>query len=249
MDNFTLYNTLNLSSLIYSKESEVKYPLLNKIHWINNKSSDTQGVIMEDAPNKKLYIAFRGTESEKDMLTDAKCFQKTVVIFGSECKVHDGFWKAYDSVKNEVNSIINNSKYNDYEIITCGHSLGGALAILCAINTPINCKVKTVAYGSPLVGDSKFVKVFNNRKIECIRLIHGNDVVPMVPNINYKHCGEQIRVDNDGNQIGYMNFWKRLIYWIKGKRKMDYDILSVDDHHMVNYVKAITKWLGKRTIA
>jgi hypothetical protein len=66
-----------------------------------------------------------------------------------------------------------------------------------------------------------------------------------MPKINYKHTGKEIRLDDNGNEISYFNLWKRLLYWIKGKQKFDLAIVSIKDHFMDNYIRAITLWLKK----
>jgi acetyl esterase/lipase len=220
---------------------------LQKLATLSDKKTDTQGAVLADHENLTLYIVFRGTEDWKDMLIDSRCNQFTVHIRGNECKVHNGFHQAYDSVQTIIESLPYHELKN-YTIVVCGHSLGGALATLCAaylnamrLDNPIN----VVTFGSPRCGNDKFANIFDATIVHHYRFIHDNDVVPMVPKVNYQHTKTEIRLDDDGNEISYMNLWKRILYWIKGKRKLDLEVVSVKDHFMDNYIRAVTKWLVK----
>lgn len=240
IDNNTILNALQLSSLVYEDEKNIIIAGLTKIKYIINEHTDTRGVIMADNVNKKLYIAFKGTSSKDNLITDLECIQNEVTVDGKKCKIHDGFYDAYKSIQNEI--VFN---YPDYDIITCGHSLGGALATICGIYIASD-KIYTVSFGSPRVGDSKFVKIFNSKVKEYYRFVHDNDVVPMVPKINYKHAGKQFRLDDAGNVISYINLWKRILYWIKSKKHFSFDLFSIKDHFMDNYIRVVALWVQKQ---
>jgi len=97
-------------------------------------------------------VSFRGTETNelKDILTDlkfAKCplsmammsqtrskVKPDKMLHRSDIKVHLGFRRAYDSVREPVLQILYDiTKWrSDWTVTTCGHSLGGALASICA---------------------------------------------------------------------------------------------------------------------
>lgn len=240
--NNEIINSSFLSSLVYNNDTLPYSKLgLQKIKVINNNSSGTYGIILADHINMMLYIVFRGTEDKKDFLIDLECIQETVVINGKQCGVHKGFWKAYTSIKDQIDST-NFEDFKGYEIITCGHSLGGALATICGSCLITTNKIYTITFGSPRVGNNKFCNAFNRNVSLYYRFIHNNDIVPQIPKINYNHAGKEIRLDDNGKEIPYYNLWNRLLYWIKGKRKLNLELVSLQDHFMNKYIHCISLW-------
>lgn len=91
-------------------------------------------------------------------------------------------------------------------VVCVGHSLGGALATLCAkwcrdVAFP-DATIGCVTIGSPRVGNIAFAEDFNNRVVDGLnyRVVNKCDVVPAVPNLlsypsfgsAYKHVGKPI---------------------------------------------------------
>jgi hypothetical protein len=69
-------------------------------------------------------------------------------------------------------------------IICTGHSLGGALATLCALWCTLTWPEASISchtFGSPLVGNSDFVSVWRQIIGHRIRAVHDNDIVPSIP--------------------------------------------------------------------
>lgn len=242
--NEEINHALSLSSLIYINSKACTSTGLKLVQIIYDKDTDTQGAVMADYINMKLYIVFRGTKGERDILTDIECLQEKTSIRNRDCSVHKGFLKAYKSVKSQIDTIAL-PEFENYDIITCGHSLGGALATICGADISTTNKIYTITFGSPRVGNTKFVSIFKDHVTLCYRFIHHNDIVPTMPRINYNHVDKQIRLDDNGKEISYMNIWKRLIYWIKGKQKLDLSLVSIKDHFMEKYIHTVTLWCNR----
>jgi hypothetical protein len=246
LTNFQITRAMNLSLLVYAGAEDSLG--LQRLVSLDDEKTDTHGAVLADHENKTLYIVFKGMKDWKNALICARANQFTIHIKGNECLVHNGFHQAYDSVQILIESL----PYHElvgYTIVTCGHSLGGALATLCAaylnamrLDNPIN----VVTFGCPRVGNNKFANIFNDTIAHHYRFVHDNDIVPMVPKINYQHTKTEIRLDDNGNEICYMNLWKRLLYWIKGKRNFDLEVVSTKDHLMLSYAGVVTKWLSKQ---
>ncbi|MDE9458851.1 lipase family protein [Xenorhabdus bovienii] len=93
------------------------------------------------ANNKELIISWRGTASWTDAVTTDLNFKPTKLPsdFIGKGRVHDGFWKAF-LVGINKSPIGKTSAFDDIKELTknrnifvCGHSLGGALALIHSV--------------------------------------------------------------------------------------------------------------------
>ena len=89
----------------------------------------------------KVIIAFRGTESVTEDMTDAQIdVQFNFDAFDSSLdpniRVHSGFKKQYQSIKDKVRQYVSDKfdQYHPRQLLITGHSLGGALATLCSLD-------------------------------------------------------------------------------------------------------------------
>ncbi|KAL6406394.1 hypothetical protein AUP68_09188 [Ilyonectria robusta] len=101
--------------------------------------------------------------------------------------VHEGFLVAFNNLRDELREKINTltSRQEPGRIEVCGHSLGGALATLCALWCKLrwpNADVTCVTIGSPRVGDRSLDQEFSRRNIHCYRIMADSDPVPTLPN-------------------------------------------------------------------
>eukprot|EP00890_Picochlorum_soloecismus_P005060 jgi/Picsp_1/5555/NSC_02914-R1_alpha beta-hydrolase domain-containing protein len=84
-------------------------------------------------------------------------------------------------------------------VFVSGHSLGGALATLCAMDLKLRLKVpdvRLVTFGSPRVGNAVFAHWFNKFIAPHWRFTHNRDVVPSVPPqyMGFSHVAQEIWV-------------------------------------------------------
>ncbi len=106
----------------------------------DNQSTHTQGAF-GIANKKRFVVAFRGSEETKvdDWITDLK-FIKQVYPYqesnNRKVKVHYGFIEAYKSLREVVLNSVKSSGLDT--VIFTGHSLGGALASLAALDIQYN---------------------------------------------------------------------------------------------------------------
>lgn len=90
-----------------------------------------------------------------------------------------------------------------------GHSMGGALAHLAALDLKIMYHlqdVKVYTFGSPRVGNSVFSSFFNAHVTESWRFTHGRDIVPSVPPqlMGFHHVSREVwlvDVAGDGGDV------------------------------------------------
>eukprot|EP00122_Pirum_gemmata_P020488 Pgem_evm1s19154 len=116
------------------------------------KNDDVQGLISVDSSERKIIISFRGTSEFVTWLRNAQ-FNDQITYepnnCGSvpthNCTVHPGLFGGYETIQETVHKHLQWQKDNlenfaDYEVHTTGHSFGGALALLCAMDLATNYK-------------------------------------------------------------------------------------------------------------
>ncbi|NQZ25297.1 MAG: lipase family protein [Colwellia sp.] len=136
----------------------------------------------------RAFIVFRGTKLLADWLSN---FNIAPARSESGYSVHDGFNAAFHSMKPQLMELVNLAKKQGATSFHCiGHSLGGALATLCA-NWLQNRGESTYlyTYGSPRVGLNDFSTYLTTQMTtkRIYRVFHKTDVVPMIPTWPYVH--------------------------------------------------------------
>lgn len=204
---------------------------------ISNKKYDTQVNILNN--NNTLYICFRGTSSLQDWKINLDSRLIEYKKNNNKFKIHNGFYTQYNSVKNNIMPfIMKNNTYNN--IVICGHSLGGALATICSFDlcdNIYNSNITCVTFGSPRVGDKKFVNLYNNYNISTHRIVISGDPVPKWPlNGNYIHICSCIYFKDKKIYIkpnkAYISIKRFLIYILN----FDHNLYS---HNINNYISIL----------
>jgi pimeloyl-ACP methyl ester carboxylesterase len=154
---------------------------------INNDGSDVHVLIRRDGPDA--IVAFRGTADPRNWLTDLDCRLWRDALCG---RIHRGFHLALSSVWEELEDEIRDLKCR--RLWLTGHSLGGALAMLCAWywEGPIS---GVYTFGQPRVGNGRFSDNYNLlRGRRTFRVVHADDIVPRVPWLlgAYRHAGHEV---------------------------------------------------------
>ncbi|CAJ0939802.1 unnamed protein product, partial [Mesorhabditis belari] len=109
-----------------------------------------------------------------------------------------GIWNG--GMKDDFLSLRNS--YPDYQIWVTGHSLGGAMAGLCAgyitqVGYVPLTQIRLITFGEPRTGDAKYASLIDQIPY-AYRVVHDNDWVPHVPLVpmGYEHHGTQIFYPN-----------------------------------------------------
>lgn len=212
----------------------------------NIELTDTQVSLLEDPETQCGYVVFRGSDARRDWLSNIDFLRRSAasdavldekqldypnVYAASKSGVlmHRGFTDAYISARSDIHRIIQKSVMTRW-VIT-GHSLGGALSKLCAVDLQYNfapkISVEVYVFGSPRVGNQAFVDSYNRRVPNTWRFVNGNDVVSGLPRRwqNYRHVNTRVRL---GSRLS----WRI----ISG---------SLQDHRIDFYIAALTKRSAK----
>lgn len=104
---------------------------------ISNIANDVEGFVGYLPSDKSIFVVFRGSISIRNWLTNLTTTKTNYTTFPAcfNCQVHEGFYYATKSVYPDVLKEVQHLKalYPTYAIKTTGHSLGGALAQLTAM--------------------------------------------------------------------------------------------------------------------
>lgn len=186
-------------------------------------------------------VVCRGTEPNdwNDIRAD---LDLATVIAETAGRVHRGFKREVDDLWPRLEQALVN---NRLPLWFAGHSLGGAMATICASR----CKLSHIhsnpralfTYGSPRVGNGKYVKYVH---FEAHRWVNNNDIVTRVPPwwLGYRHKGHEVYLDSYG-EIRRLTAWQRVKdRWrgfLTGLRKREFDHFT--DHSITRYVEYIQR--------
>ena len=123
--------------------------------------TDTNGIIASNS--QTTMVAFRGTSSFEDFITDIR-FRKIPTVQGAENPTYasEGFVHALDSVIDSIMSEIKQDLGNK-QIVLTGHSLGAALAALLMdrlVEEHHYTQSVLYVFGCPPLGDANFARSF-----------------------------------------------------------------------------------------
>lgn len=215
--SLAIANLIKEASKIDEKK-EIALPDYSDVIPINNEKTDTQVLIA--IKDNILYIAFPGTQGARDASIDLHFKQRNfnckpwykrllnlIFLRKDKIQVHEGFRKASCSVRNTVNNavitfIAKNIASDSYKLIIGGHSLGGALATLTAINikkTFSKSNIELYTFGCPPVGNSSLKDLHGSLINLSLRIVNQNDPVPYLlsKEQHYIHVDQFIGIDDN----------------------------------------------------
>ena len=184
-------NAVVISNAVYKPDPTAYLTESSPNHTISTVCAvskySAQGVMLAVGKVKEtntLYVAFRGTATWKDAVTDADIHlkEKPSILGG---KVHSGFDKRAATVPLE--QILHCAREENCQtIITCGHSLGGAVSSLTAIDLMIRLgpdpetTVFNITFGSPFFANETVRQTCKREQYErnMLHYVGHQDVVP-----------------------------------------------------------------------
>jgi triacylglycerol lipase len=208
---------------------------------VEDKRTDTRAVVYR-AGEEDVVVAFRGTRSLRNFVTDV-CARRAECRGGPrEAEVHEGFQQAlnsiYDALYPAAAELAGGTE--GARMWITGHSLGGALAKLFAAR----CKLRIAGvytFGEPRVGNAGFRDYYNALLKSCtFRVVDGEDFITRIPWLlgAYRHCGTEVfydalnvprvepgwRVKGVSDLLGTWREWSR-----------DGRVALLEDHHVGRY--------------
>jgi len=169
------------------------------------------GLILQAQDGGEAVVAIRGTEGIKEWVQDAQFLDEAFTFVAGGGRTEDGFTDMYRSMSVEEGlgalSVVRTLgtvgwKRNVSSLTICGHSLGGSIATLLALdvaaNAPVPFNNPTIyTYASPRTGDHDFAVKYHQTVTTTYRFVDTVDLVPKLPGIfPYRHVTDAILLDS-----------------------------------------------------
>ncbi|KAI7844547.1 hypothetical protein COHA_001905 [Chlorella ohadii] len=209
-----------------------------------------------------VVISFRGTSSLKNVQADLQVWRSRFpagigsLLLGTAPLVHSGFLCAYtangfnERLLSRLESILfrctseraESGNERPVNVYVTGHSLGGALASLCAFDIKKRCpcaeylvNVRCYTFGAPRVGNRAWARQYNQAVPDTWHIINSDDVVTSAGKFFflYTRTGHRVLINKLGDIIVRPTYLESQIRQMVGGG-------SVKDHLLTQYQKAIS---------
>ena len=182
-------------------------------------------------------------------LSEVSCAPSPVTA-GPPIRVHEGFLTALDSVLTDIIGALfpglEPTAHSLKPLVITGHSLGGALAVLCAYllqrqGFPVH---SVYTFGQPRVGDRAFAADYEALcGGKTFRLVNQNDLVPRLPGwlLGYRHAGQMMFINVTGALLANPSLLNVVIndalgLWQAWRCRED---VLVTEHFMTAYLRSL----------
>lgn len=154
----------------------------------------------------KCVVGFRGTSETWGWINDLSSavsvdpnrYGVPCYFDGEPCGVGYGWMLNYEHIQKDLIGNMTEMGCLDMPVQLTGHSLGGTVGLLAAMDlfdAGFNI-IDIYTYGSPRVGDHRFVKAFKRDMPDTriFRVTNCKDIVPHVPPtwLHYEHIGTEV---------------------------------------------------------
>lgn len=200
----------HVTSVSYCQEPHIRnwtcqpcalVPRLDAVHVVMDKKDNFQGLVGYSALYDAVVVAFRGSMDVTNWIDNMTFIKKRAYAAYPSVKVHQGFYWVYRSVADQLVPRVREllAAHPNASVMVTGHSLGAAVAAICAFELEFLDKVQVEAlytFGEPRVGNADFSGVLHNSSIDVFRVTHFRDVVPHLPPtwIGFQHTTREVRV-------------------------------------------------------
>jgi triacylglycerol lipase len=145
------------------------------------------GFILES--DDRIVLAFRGTSSTTDWISDVIASQEKYKCVKNAGLTHRGISNIYYSARPAIIPALTKLSASGKPLYITGHSLGGALATLSAMDVKAHTGFDSpvvYTFGAPRVGDPTFAGVYSDKVTASYRVYNRLDAVPLLPPLTYK---------------------------------------------------------------
>jgi predicted lipase len=186
---------------------------------VRNVDTGGYAIVTINHEFQSIFVSYRGTSDFKNMITNLQIWYSVAdwdehepvfmdSLFNTDnIKIHSGFERLYISIRNQILPPIYAAamNYPDYKVVFTGHSLGGALATLSAVDfhqlLGFGNRISVYTYGQPRLGNTSWANYldrlpFANR---IYRLVKAGDPISHLPpsSFGYAHNRQQFQLDEE----------------------------------------------------
>ncbi len=230
-----------ISMLSYLRDAEAQ-PVFREVGFDDVQYIERDGAQAYTlATERDLVVVCRGTEPNEwnDIKADANALTDLAETVG---RVHRGFKREVDDIWPELEDRLRNE---ERFVWFCGHSLGAAMAQICAGRCQLfdiaAVPAEVATFGSPRVGTKRYIQ---HAKVRHLRWVNNNDIVTRVPPrwLRYRHTGTLMYLDSTGEFKKYTPAQRGKDRWAgfwAGIKQRKFDHFS--DHAIAAYVAHIRR--------
>jgi hypothetical protein len=162
------------------------------VHQVFDPNGDFQAYVATDPAKRAIVVTFRGTLTINNMATNLNLGTSA----GSQgfssaypnARVHSGFVAYYNTLQSQLGAKVSELLKSNpgYEVVFTGHSQGGAIATIAALDSKStylkSTPVSLITFGEPRIGNQEFVNALAKAGFKkSYRVTHAKDPVPQVP--------------------------------------------------------------------
>ncbi|MBN8511470.1 MAG: lipase family protein [Rickettsiales bacterium] len=164
--------------------------------------------------DKEVLVCYHGTKfgkifgsGGKEILHDLQISRAKMNFGGQKVSVHSGFKAEFESSKESLYQALAQTNLKDKGVHLTGHSLGGAVSQIAAmdLSTHFGVKVnKVTTFGGPRVFAKDAAELYNSKGLGdvTLRVKQDRDPVPrLVPRGMYHHTGRKITLKSSKRSI------------------------------------------------
>jgi len=168
--------------------------------------TDLKGFVALDPVRSLIIVTFAGSgRTIRNWITDFTFLLVPATIPGcGDCWIHSGFATGWSERRTVVLDAVTSAlaSHGDYKLILTGHSIGGAVATLAAVELRgMGHEADMYTYGTPRIGNGAFATFVTEQAPALggnFRMTHVNDPVPQLPPtwIGYQHFAPEYWLAN-----------------------------------------------------
>ncbi|GAB4817731.1 hypothetical protein N2152v2_004777 [Parachlorella kessleri] len=229
------------------------------------KTLDTKAIMGWN--DSTVVIAFRGTTSLANMRSDLQVWMKSYPVRDGSCclgtrpMVHMGFHRAWfankfnEKILSRLAQVLKGCTQQqadagtgkDVTVHVTGHSLGGALATLCAFDIRQRCpfaayttNIRVYTFGAPRTGNHAFAELYNEALPDTWHIINNDDMITRGGKffVLYKRAGHRVLINRRGDMLVRPSFVESSIRNVPGVG-LYRGWGTIRDHLLTSYQKAM----------